>query len=40
MEKIKCRSCGEEFESKKQLVFHILKLDCFDENLDFKEYKE
>jgi hypothetical protein len=37
---IKCKSCGEEFESKAKLIKHILNLDCFDENLDFKEYKE
>ncbi len=35
-EKIICRSCNEELTSKKKLIFHILKLECFDENLEWK----
>jgi len=38
-QKIKC-ACGEEFDTKKSFVFHILTLGCFDENLIFKEAKK
>ena len=40
MDKIICRSCGDIFYNKKSLVFHILKLECFDENLNWRKTPE
>ena len=34
--KIKC-ACGEEFENKKSFISHILKLGCFNEDMEFKD---
>ncbi len=36
---IKC-ACGETFENKKDFIIHILKLGCFDENLNWKNAEE
>jgi len=36
MAKIKC-SCGKNCNSKLNFIIHILTLDCYDENLNFKK---
>lgn len=41
MKRIICRSCGESFDNKRSLIFHVLKLGCFNEELEWeKSHKE
>ncbi len=37
MASIICRSCGELFNNRRELISHVLKLDCFNENLEWKK---